>query len=119
MKSIIPKKKKRWHTKAKLVADGRMQDRRTIKDNYTPTVATETLFLMAAIFADENRHVAIEKAFLHGTMTNGVYMLIHGQCVDVLCHRYADLYDGCMNHWGVYRSFPYGTIEAVKVYFVS
>ena len=43
--------------KARLVADGRMQDRSTSQDNSSPTMATETLFLMAAIFAAESRHV--------------------------------------------------------------
>ena len=48
-------------------------------------MTTETLFLMAA----ENRHVVnidIKGAFLHGIMTNEIYMLIHGECVDVLYH---------------------------------
>ena len=97
---LFLKRKRDGSLKARLVADGRMQDRSTSQDNSSPTVATETLFLMAAIFAAENRHVAtvdIEGAFLHGIMTNEVYMLIHGQCVDVLCHGYADVYDGYMN----------------------
>jgi len=81
-----------------------MQDRSTSQYNSSPTVATETLFFMAVIFAAENRHVAtvdIEGAFLHGIMSNEVYMLIHGQCVHVLCHGYADVYDGYKHNEGI------------------
>ena len=60
------------------MADGRMQDRSTSHDNYSPTVGTEVLFLMSAIlFAAESRNVVtvnVEGAFLHGIMTNEVYM---------------------------------------------
>ena len=98
IRSLLFLKRKRDGTlKARLVADGRKQDMSTCQDNFSPTVATETLFLMAAILAAENRHVAtvdIEGAFLHDIMANEVHMLIHEQYVDVLCHGYADVYDG-------------------------
>ena len=53
-------------------------------------------------------------------MTNEVYMLIHGQCVDVLCHGYADVYDGYKYNEGIYVKIDralYGTIEAAKVWY--
>ena len=87
------------------MADGRMQDRSTSQDNSSPTVGTESLFLMAAIFAAENRHVVtvdIEGAFLHGIMTNEVYMQIHGQCVDILVHGYTDIYNDYISHDSIY-----------------
>ena len=48
--SSIPQEKKRGTLKARLVADGRMQDKshHTSQDNSSPTVGTESLFLMAA-----------------------------------------------------------------------
>ena len=87
IRSLLFLKRKRDGTlKARLVVVGCMQDRSTSQDNSSPTFGTESLFLIAAIFAAENRHVVtvdIEGAFLHGVMTNEVYMKIHGQCVDI------------------------------------
>ena len=39
--------------KAGLVADGSMQERSTASENSSPTVATESLFALAAMFASE------------------------------------------------------------------
>ena len=59
--------------KARLVADRRMQDRDNGQDVSSPTIATEYLFILAAVFAAEYRRVVtvdIEGAFLHGVMTS-------------------------------------------------
>ena len=64
-----------------------MQDRENGQDVSLPTVLTESLLLLAAVFATESRRVItvdIEGAFLHGVMTNDIYMEISGQCVDIL-----------------------------------
>jgi hypothetical protein len=124
IRSLLFLKRKRDGTlKARLVADGRMQDRSTSQDNSSPTVGTESLFLMAAIFAAESRNVVtvdIEGTFLHGIMTSEIYMEIHGQCVDVLLHNYTDVYDGYIRHDKVYVKLEralYGTIEAARIWY--
>ena len=69
IRSLLFLKRKRDGTlKARLVADGRMQDRSTSQDNSSPTVGTESLFLMSAIFAAENRHVVTATSKEHSCM---------------------------------------------------
>ena len=56
------------------------------QDISSPTIATESLFTVAAVFAAERRRVVtvdIERDFLHGVMTSEIYMEISGQCLDV------------------------------------
>ena len=120
---LFLKRKRDGSLKARLVADGRMQDRSTSQDNSSPTVGTESLFLMVAIFAAEGRQVVtvdIEGAFLHGIMTSDIYMEIQGQCLDVLLHNYADIYTGYIRNDKVYVKLDralYGTIEAARVWY--
>jgi len=48
-------KRKRDNTlKARLVADGSMQERSTASENSSPTVATESLFALTVMFVSEN-----------------------------------------------------------------
>jgi hypothetical protein len=124
IRSLIFLKRKRDGTlKARLVADGRMQDRDSGQDVSSPTVATESLFLLASVFAAESRKVItvdIEGAFLHGVMTNEVYMEITGQCLDVLLYCYDDVYTNMVFRDKVYVRLDralYGTIEAAKVWY--
>ena len=102
IRSLIFLKRKRDGTlKARLVADGRMQVRDNNQDISSPTVATESLFMLSAIFAAEKRQIAtvdIEGAFLHGVMTNDVYMEISGQCVDILLYGYNNVYNNMIRH---------------------
>ena len=78
IRSLIFLKVKRDGTlKARLVADGRMQDRDNGQDISSPKIATESLFTLAAVFAAERNIV------LHGVMTSEIYMEISGQCLDV------------------------------------
>ena len=96
IRSLIFLKRKRDGTlKARLVADGRMQVRDDDQDVSSPTVATQSLFLLATVFAAERRRVVtvdIEGAFLHGIMTNEIYMEISGQCLDVLVYSYHNIF---------------------------
>jgi hypothetical protein len=103
---LFLKRKRDGSLKARLVADGRMQDRSASQDNSSPTVSTESLFLLSTVFASERRYVVtidIEGAYLHGVMTSEVYMEISGQCLDILIYSYSDIYilnmcieTGCM-----------------------
>ena len=59
-----------------------MQDRDNGQDISSPTIATESLFTLAAVFAAERRRIVtvdVEGAFLHGVMTSEIYMEISGQ----------------------------------------
>jgi len=120
---IFLKRKRDGSLKARLVADGRMQDRDNGQDVSSPTVSTESLFLLAAVFAAESRRVItvdIEGAFLHGVMTNVIYMEISGQCVDVLIYMYGDTYIKNLYNNKIYVKLDralYGTIEAAKVWY--
>ena len=104
-----------------MVADGRMQDRDNEQDVSSPTVSTESLFLLTA----ESRRVItvdIEGAFLHSVMTNVIYMEISGQCVDVLIYMYGDIYVNNLYNNKIYKHIKldralYGTIEAAKVWY--
>ena len=102
-----------------MVADGRMQDRDNEQDVSSPTVSTESLFLLAA----ESRRVItvdIEGDFLHSVMTNVIYMEISGQCVDVLIYMYGDIYFKNLYNNKIYVKLDralYGTIEAAKVWY--
>ncbi len=69
------KKKRDGRLKARLVTDGRMQERSTSVDVSSPTVSTEALSFTLAIDAQERRHVVtvdIEGAHLHANMTSEV-----------------------------------------------
>ena len=60
---------------------------------------------MSAIFAAESQNVVtvnVEGAFLHGIMTNAVYIELDGQCVDVLIYGYTDIYTNYASHDKVY-----------------
>ena len=62
--------------------------------------------------------VDIEGAFLHGVLTNAIYMEISGQYVDVLIYKYCDIYVEKVFNNNLYVKLDralYGTIEAAKV----
>ena len=103
-----------------------MQERDYGQDVSSPTVSTESLFLLAAVFAAvfaESRRVItvdIEGAFLHSVMTNVINMEISGQCVDVLICMYGDIYFKNLCNNKIYVKLElalYGTIEAAKVWY--
>ena len=123
IRSLIFLKVKRDGTlKARLVADGRMQDRNNDQDVSSPTIATESLFTLAAVFAAERRRVVIvdiEGAF-HGVMTSEIYMEISGQGLDVLLCNYELIYRAMVYNEKVYVRLDralYGTIEVAKVWY--
>ncbi len=71
------KRKRDGRLKARLVADGSMQERSTSVDVSSPTVSTEALFLTLAIDAFQRRHVVtvdIEGAYLHADMQSEVFV---------------------------------------------
>jgi len=88
-----------------------MGECKTYRDNdqdiSSPTIATESLYTPATVFASERRRVVtvdidIEGAFLHGVMTSEIYMDISGQCLDVLLYNYKDIYVKMINNDKVY-----------------
>jgi hypothetical protein len=78
--------------KARLVANGNMQDKTIYGDNMSsPTSALSSVFTIAAIAAHENRSVKtldIGGAYLNADMHKtgiDVYMRLDGKMVDILC----------------------------------
>jgi virulence-associated protein VapD len=77
--------------KARLVANGNMQDKTLYNDMSSPTAATSSVFTIAAIAAYEGRGVNtldINGAYLNANMHttgNEVYMRLDGTSLDVLC----------------------------------
>jgi len=88
IRSLLFLKRKRDNTlEARLVADGIMQDRGTGSENSSPTVATKSLFVLAALFAYEKRKVVtvdIVGAFLHGKIKNLVIIEVGSKCAEVM-----------------------------------
>ena len=54
---IFSKRKRDGSLKTRLVVDGRMKDRGNRQDVSSPTVSTESLSLLAAVFDAESRRV--------------------------------------------------------------
>jgi len=64
--------------------------------------------------------VDIEASFLHGVITNDIYMEI-GQCIDVLIYQYSDIYVEKVFNSKLYVKLNqafYCTIEAAKLVIV-
>lgn len=119
---IFTKRKKSGVLKSRLVADGRMQDRSTTSDISAPTVATESLFLSAAIDAHEQRYVAtvdIEGAFLHASMEKEVFMEVNTTLSNQLLRIHPE-YGAYLHKGKLYVKLLkalYGTIEAAKLFY--
>jgi len=76
--------------KARLVAGGHMQNRSDYDDVSSPTIATQSAFMLAAIAAKEQRHVVvvdIASAYLNAKMDPGrkVRMRLEPKLATILC----------------------------------
>jgi hypothetical protein len=124
VRSMLFLKEKRDGTlKSRLVADGRMQDRSSEPDTSSPTVATESLFMIAAMNAVEEREVVtidIEGAYLHADMNTFLIVEVSGKVAEVLSRAYPRIYGGFMRNGRLYlrlKKALYGTIEAAKLWY--
>ena len=77
--------------KARLVADGSMQERALYTDDQTssPTAALQSVFTVAALAAKERREVVtidVTGAYLNAVMKTDVYMRLEPTIADVLCN---------------------------------
>jgi len=75
-------RKRDGRLKGRLVADDRMQERSADSDLAAPTVAIESLFMVAIIDAKEKRHVVtvdVEGVCLNAKMDRTVIMEIGGR----------------------------------------
>jgi hypothetical protein len=119
---LFLKRKRDGRLKARLVADGRMQERSASYDLSSPTVATDSLFMVAVINAKERRHVVtvdIEGAFLNAVMDREVIVEVQGQMVSVLSYKYKE-YEDYERKGKLYLKLNkalYGTIEAAKLWY--
>jgi hypothetical protein len=115
--------------KARLVASGDAQDRSLYTESQTssPTVSTETLFMVAAIAGREKRKVVtvdIGSAFLRGKFqedSEPIIMRLDKEMADALCKIDPKAYKAFKRHDGsmyVQLKKPlYGLIEAAKLWF--
>jgi hypothetical protein len=115
--------------KARLVASGDAQDRSLYTESQTssPTVSTETLFMVAAIAGREKRKVVtvdIGSAFLRGKFredSEPIIMRLDKEMADALCKIDPNAYKAFKRHDGsmyVQLKKPlYGLIEAAKLWF--
>ena len=115
--------------KARLVASGNAQDRTLYAESQTssPTVSTETVFMVAAIAGKEKRKVVtidIGSAFLRGKFEDGaepIIMRLDKEMADALCKIDPSAYqtfkrpDGSM--YVQLKKPLYGLIEAAKLWF--
>jgi len=114
--------------KARLVASGDLQDRSLYAETQTssPTVATETVFMVAAIAGRERRKVVtidIGSAFLRGKFEDDsepIIMRLDKQMADVLCqidpaYKAFKRPDGSL--YVRLKKPLYGLIEAAKLWF--
>ena len=92
-------------------------------DLAAPTVATESLFMVAIINAKEKSDVVtvdVEGAYLNAKMDRTVIMEIGGQIAVVLTHSYPTVYDKYEHNGKIYlrsKKALYGTIEAAKLWY--
>jgi len=124
IKSLLFLKRKRdGRLKARLVADGRMQERSVDYDVAAPTVSTESLFMIAVINAREKRHVVtvdVEGAYLNALMDRTVIMEVSGQQEAALTYLYPEHYESYERYGKIYvklKKALYGTIEAAKLWY--
>ena len=77
--------------KARLVAGGHLQDRTLYEDLSSPTVCTQSVFMIATIAANEHRHVCtidIGGAYLNAKMTSDVYMYLDVELSRCMCNLF-------------------------------
>lgn len=113
--------------KARLVAGGDQQDKSVIYTKSSPTVATESQFMLYAIAASERRHfqsVDIEGAFLDVDWSGEtVIMLLEGVMVSLLYMLYPGQYETYTNHKGqVYVRLLkalYGCVQSAYLFYAK
>lgn len=110
--------------KARLVAGGNMQDKSMYEDISSPTVATSSIFMIAAIAAREGRTVAtcdIGGAYLNASMgTNEVLMAIEPRLSEVLTHIAPEYRDSQRADGSVVVKLEkalYGCVESAKLWY--
>jgi hypothetical protein len=117
------KRKRDSRLKARLVADGSMQERSTSVDVSSPTVSTEALFLTLAVDAFQKRHVVtvdIEGAYLHADMTSEVFVQFDPIITAILVSMvpsYQEYVDEAGKMIVILDKALYGCIESAKLFY--
>jgi hypothetical protein len=109
--------------KARVVADGRGQQRYTEEETYSPTVKLESIILNAFIEAHEGRSVAtvdIKGAFLKAKVPENLMLMVKmtGELADLMCEINPDM--RCNEQGVLYLrciKALYGHIEAAKLFY--
>jgi len=108
--------------KARTVADGSKQDKSVYGDNSSPTVATSSVFMIAAIAANEGRHVMtcdIGGAFLHADMDLDVYVRYEPEMTALLVECDPNLSSFVQSDGSLVcrlKKALYGCIQAAKLW---
>jgi hypothetical protein len=115
-------KRKRDNTlKSRLVADGSSQLRS--QDVSSPTVATESVFMMCAIIASEHRQVCtmdIEGAYLHADMKTNVVMRMENILAQILSKLDQSFESYRTKSGAIYVRLDkalYGCVESAKLFY--
>ena len=112
--------------KARLVAGGHLQDRSLVDKNdiSSPTVATTSVFITAAIAAQENRHAIsfdIGTAYLNASMTGKkIYMRLNRRDAGILCMmvpEYREFLEESGTMVVQITKALYGCIESARLWF--
>jgi len=112
--------------KGRLVAGGHMQDKSIYEDLSSPTVATQSIFMIAAIAQQEHRFVRtldIEGAYLNADMgDNEVIMKVDPYLSDYLVDMYPEDYKGLKNDKGEIfvklKKALYGCVESARLFYL-
>ena len=111
--------------KARLVAGGDQQDKTLYDDLSSPTAATSSVLIVAALAASEGRHVCatdIGGAFLNANMADTgvtVHMRLRKELASILCAMDATYHDYVEPSGSVVvrlRRALYGCVEAAKLW---
>ena len=111
--------------KARLVAGGHRQDRTfyTEEDITSPTIATQSVFTIAAIAAEEERAVTtgdIPGAYLHADMEGQLYMILSKELSNVLTELYPEYANYVTDKGTIYvllLKALYGCVESAKLWY--
>jgi uncharacterized protein Yka (UPF0111/DUF47 family) len=120
---LFMKKKRDGTLKARFVVNGKQQDRYSVSMNISsPTVSMDSLFIIAALNASENRVVTtldIEGAYLHADMTSEVYLYIEPTLASILVsidQSYSQYLDDGSLIVKLDKAL-YGCIESAKLFY--
>jgi len=118
------KQKTNGIVKARLVAGGHMQDKSIYENLSSPTVATQSVLMIASIAVSENRKVItadIVGAYLHATMKVRIIMVIDKYLSEILSIMFP-YYKQYLTHdskiYVILLQALYGCVESARLFYL-